>query len=413
MISSIKISNFKSYDTAGMTLSPVTFLVGLNGSGKTNLIELLKFVSLEAKGLQVDSLGQLLAPGIGSVRALKVDDLVRRGKDSFFFELRIRNGESFTLSQTVEMTRREGVAHFSVADEELKNKEGAFVYQVARAPQAAYFLFSSIEKLPPEFNRHNTKGSSQYVRDALSRMVFLEPDWSKLSHYVPIPRGKVLEGDGSNLSAVAYRLCNDPKLKDQFFSMVKTLPEREFKDVKFSRAELLDEVMLACEEEDGKLVPLQLLSQGTLRVFLVAAALLSIPSGSMLVLEELDTGIHPSRVEYLIRRVYEIAAARDIQVLATTHNPQVLNVVPENEVPNVVLCHRDVQTGCSRLTRLGDMPEYVELMMQDRLGGLIVSEALEKVLRNPQTPEQRKSLGHKYIQDLGLSGEGGVTEDCQ
>lgn len=38
-----------------------------------------------------------------------------------------------------------------------------------------------------------------------------------------------------------------------------------------------------------------LLSDGTLRVLSIAAALLSAPVGTMVVIEEIDNGVHPSR----------------------------------------------------------------------------------------------------------------------
>ena len=400
MIASIDIENFKSYSKTSVALSPVTFLVGLNGSGKTNFLELLKFIAWEARGGQLDALQQIAGPGHSEIRALKVSDFVRRGEQQFSFALRLENGEKYRLEQTVSVHEREGVVRMLITKEMLFNKDDKQVYRVDGAPQAAYHLLSSISNLPPQFNRYNTQGSAKYVKDALSRIVFLEPNFSKMSRYVAISRGSTLESDGANLSAVAFRLCNDPALKESFFDMVRTLPEREFKEIRFSKAELLDEVMLVCMEDNDNLVPLQLLSQGTLRMLLVGAALLTLPKGTLLVLEEIDTGIHPSRVAHLIKRVYEIAKERGIQVLATTHNPQVLNTLPENEVANVVLCYRDNDCGCSRLTRFGDIPEYVELLMRDDLGGLMVSEAVETVLRHPKTSEQRKDIGRDFLTRL-------------
>ena len=43
-----------------------------------------------------------------------------------------------------------------------------------------------------------------------------------------------------------------------------------------------------------------LLSDGTLRVLAIAAALLSVQEGSTVVIEEVDNGIHPSRARQLL-----------------------------------------------------------------------------------------------------------------
>ena len=80
------------------------------------------------------------------------------------------------------------------------------------------------------------------------------------------------------------------------------------------------------------------LSDGTLRILAVASAVLSAPEGGMVVVEEIDNGVHPSRVEMLLERIAQVAKDRRLQILITTHNPALLDALPRAAVPQVVFC---------------------------------------------------------------------------
>ena len=56
-----------------------------------------------------------------------------------------------------------------------------------------------------------------------------------------------------------------------------------------------------------------LLSDGTLRVLATAAAILSAPEGSLVVIEEIDNGVHPSRAGRLLERLSRAARKRDLR----------------------------------------------------------------------------------------------------
>src|SRR4051794_15566159 len=149
---------------------------------------------------------------------------------------------------------------------------------------------------------------------------------------------------------------------------------------------LRGEVMVQLHETfGGKAVPREaaLLSDGTLRVLAVAAALFSIPEESVLVIEEIDNGVHPSRAESLLRRIESIARERRLQVLLTTHNPALLDALPPEAVPDVVACYRDPAEGDSRLIRLEDLESYPELMAQGPLGRLVTRGILDRFLKDP------------------------------
>ena len=136
-------------------------------------------------------------------------------------------------------------------------------------------------------------------------------------------------------------------------------------------------------------VSARLLSDGTLRVLAIAAALLSVREGALVVVEEIDNGVHPARARALMESIRRVAASRHVRVLLTTHNPALLDAIPVDALPDVVACYRDPSDGLSRLQRLGDVEAYPEIVAQGPLGQIITRGILERVLKNPPTAESR------------------------
>jgi predicted ATPase len=124
-----------------------------------------------------------------------------------------------------------------------------------------------------------------------------------------------------------------------------------------------------------------LLSDGTLRVLAIAAALLSVPPGSMVVIEEIDNGVHPSRAAHLLERIRGIATRRKLRILLTTHNPALLDALPAASLPHVVACYRDPESGSSRLVQLEDLESYPELVARGPLGQIVTRGVLDRYLK--------------------------------
>lgn len=145
-----------------------------------------------------------------------------------------------------------------------------------------------------------------------------------------------------------------------------------------------------------------LLSDGTLRVLAIAAAMLSATTGSLVVIEEIDNGVHPSRAHHLLQQIQRIAKERALRVLLSTHNPAMLDALPNSAISDVVFCYRDPGDGASRLVRLSDVPDYPELIAQGTLGHLMTSGALERFVKHHPTGQVRKQLALEWLAKLQL-----------
>lgn len=123
------------------------------------------------------------------------------------------------------------------------------------------------------------------------------------------------------------------------------------------------------------------LSDGTLRCLAIITALLSKESGSMVLIEEVDNGIHPNRAQGLINAISELARDRGIDVVISTHNPALLNAINREDLVGVVVCYRDTETGSSEFVQLLDIEKYPELMAKGKLGDILTKDELTKAIK--------------------------------
>jgi len=244
-------------------------------------------------------------------------------------------------------------------------------------------------------------------RETLRNIVFLDPRPASMRDYSYAKDDEIKE-DGSNLSSVLFRICSQgEEEKKKLLDFIRSLPEQDIKDVKFINTDRND-VMVRLVESFGnqeRTVDAPLLSDGTLRVLAVGAAILSAPSGALVIIEEIDNGVHPSRADTLVQQIQAIASKRQLRVLITSHNPALLDALPDEALGHVLCCYRDPQKGDSRMVRLADLERFPELVAQGPLGQLMTKRILERFLKDDSTPEQRQQAALSWLEQL----KGGVS----
>ena len=259
---------------------------------------------------------------------------------------------------------------------------------------------------PARFERGHTKAQqtiplvAQTFRQALEQILFLDPRPNRMREYSFIIN-KTLQDDGANLSSVLYNLCEEQNQKKAVLDFIRALPEQDIRDISFVTTQR-NEVMVQLTEffanrEKRRDAPV--LSDGTLRVLAVAAAVLSAQPGSVVVIEEIDNGVHPSRAGMLLENLEKAARSRKLQILLTTHNPALMDALPLDVIPNVVACYRDPKEGDSRLIQLSEMSQYPELIAQGPIGSLMTSGILERYLKSGKTAEEKKKDALKWLEN--------------
>lgn len=196
-----------------------------------------------------------------------------------------------------------------------------------------------------------------------------------------------LNPDASNIAGVLAALSDEEKnnVESTLTSYLQQLPEGDIKRVWTERVgKFASDAMLYCEENwDGntpQLLDARGMSDGTLRFLAIVAALLTCKEGSLLVIEEIDNGLHPSRADTLVDMLRTLGARRNIDVIVTTHNPALLNALGPEMVPFISVTHRD-PSGASAITLLEDIDALPKLMAGGPLGRIVSEGRLESALQ--------------------------------
>lgn len=431
MISKFWIKNFKSYSGyAELTLAPLTFLIGANASGKSNAIEAIRLLKWISQGRRLDDM---------TTRGTGPESYLRGQAHDFFHAI----PETFDLGVLINDLAGEVVLDVGISlikDELVITSEKAsspadgstWYYEIDGKPnertdeiQVSYNNFSrggnkpripcSNQQAifyqlqsPGAFNsEHETSRKiipeiAKRLREHLKSIEFLDPRPAAMRGYAFIG-DKELTDDGSNVSSVLFRICNEsPDSRERLLNFIRSLPEQDIQDIQFIKT-TRNEVMVSLRESFRSAfadVPAPLLSDGTLRVLAIAAILLTAKEGSCVVIEEIDNGVHPSKAKTLVENIQKVCDERKLHVLLTTHNPALLDAIPDRNLADLLCCFRDQDDGDSRIVRLGDLPNYPELVAQASLGELVTTRVLDRFLEDKTTEEERKQQSLKWLEDL-------------
>ncbi len=443
MLIAVTLNEFKSYRQAKLPLAPLTVLIGANASGKSNAIEGMRLLSWLAQGQRLSAIQYAVQSGDRVVRGT-VEDLAYQRGESFGLGVETNASEWNRLSMN--LTWRTDGLHITA---ETLTHEGATVplYSLDQPSSGqgtdagvAYNNFAKGRNKPhvtctdqaaiftqltsPASFEAGHKASRERIplvtkqlERWLAAMLFLDPAPAQMRDYA-FPSDTVLQGNGRNVSAVLFNLWgreeqanSEPFASNRLaiLSFIQSLPEQDIAGLSFLE-EPRGGVMLKLTETFGgqtRDYDASLLSDGTLRVLAIAAAMLSATEGSLVVIEEIDNGVHPSRAHHLLQQIQRIASERSLRVLLSTHNPAMLDALPDSAVPEVVFCYRDPVDGSSRLVRLNEVPDYPELIAQGTLGHLMTSGALERFVKHHPTGEDRKQRALDWLEKMrwGSSNE--------
>lgn len=429
MLTTITLDNFKSYRKARLPLAPLTVLIGANASGKSNAIEGMRLLSWLAQGQKLSAIQYAVQSGDRVVRGT-VDNLGYEQNRSFGLGAETTAKEwnhfSITFERRTdglhivgEMLSHDGAnVPLYVLDQPSKDRGtdvGVAYNNFARGRNKPHVTCSDQTAIltqltsPATFESGHDASRKQIppvtreLEHWLSAMLFLDPVPPRMREYA-FPSDVSLQGDGRNLSAVLFNLWGrddqadvEPFLSQRqaILGFIQSLPEQDIAGLSFLQ-EPRGGVMVTLTETFGghtRDYDASLLSDGTLRVLSIAAAMLSAPESSLVIIEEIDNGVHPSRARHLLQNIRDVAERRSLRVLLSTHNPALLDALPDSALPDVVFCYRAPEDGESQLLRLQDAPDYPELLAQDSLGSLVTSGALERFVKQHRTLDrQAKAL---------------------
>lgn len=326
----VLLRNYRSIPECDVELKPFTLLVGPNGAGKSNFLDALRFT---AEGLRT-TLDQAVRErgGIRNVRR-------RSGGHPNHFEVTmgwiLPTGRRATYGYTIGAKAEKS---YHVKEEfckigaitageplvEFKVEEG----ELTRGPDD---LTAVIE--PDRLYLTTVSGLPRFrpLYDAIVNMGFYNLNPDVIRRPQDPEGGEILRRDGSNLASVLKRLekIDDGsinRIQKYLSKIVPNVTSVQSKDVgPMETVEFRQEV--PGQEHPWRFLAAQM-SDGTLRALGILVALHQrlAPSGqpaSLIGIEEPEATIHPGAAEVLSDALIE--ATERVQVVATTHSPQLLD----------------------------------------------------------------------------------------
>ncbi|MFM6196594.1 MAG: AAA family ATPase [Planktothrix sp.] len=424
MLKQINLKNWKSFKDATLYIDPITILIGTNSSGKSNVIDALDFLSRipEAKSLESALIGDSHTPGIRG----GLEWVVKKPETQFTLEAVISGGYEqedeqvefdclYSITAEIEpkiqlinefikliksnendginnssentVSRIDSFPHPSLSG--IKMTLGKYESSALNKlfPSTQFILMN--QKYLPFYNFYSlitTSWSHTTTIEVLKKIFIINPIPQRMRDYSPL--SKTLEQDGSNLAGVLAALPEPEKekIEQTLLNYLSQLPEGDLQRVWAEPVGRLgSDAMLYCEEKWGNnqeplLVDARGMSDGTLRFLAILTALLTRPEGSLIVIEEVDNGLHPSRAGLLLQMLREIGQKRNIDVLVTTHNPALMDELTPDFIPFVMVAYRNQDTGESQLIPLDEIENLPKLMASGSLGKITQQGLLEESL---------------------------------
>jgi AAA15 family ATPase/GTPase len=409
MITQLQVRNWKSFGEATLYIDPLTILIGTNSSGKSNLLEAFVFLSLTARGVDLNSIFRN-GSAYGSLRGTS-ETLLNQSCDDNWFGLIVlfEHGEQKTKYRYEIQCEVSDSLPIKLKSESLEQGveiDGETTYQ---------YLFRTTERynghLDIEHAHEGELGSTTFLdlalnRSSLSRLAGSNLDrevlegavrtitaLSNVSLIDPSPRsmraysavGNTILTDCSNVAGVLAKLPAEEVVKTHAIltKYIDLLSEKDITKVYAQTvAPLNKDAMLYIEElwpgRKPTTIDAESASDGTLHLIGVMVAILTAKPETLVIIEEVDKGLHPSRADLLVRFLKEMALNRKIDILCTTHNPALLDAFGNEMISNMSIVYRNDQSGLSSVKLVEDIKHFGRLLSKGRVGKLSTMGLLEK-----------------------------------
>ena len=215
------------------------------------------------------------------------------------------------------------------------------------------------------------------------RFLDLVPDEMRKPSF---PGQDVLGDRGENLSSVLQAICENPEDKQTLLSWLQELTPMDAADFEFV-PDQIGRILVTLVEKNGQRISAYSASDGTLRFLAIIAALLGPHPAKFYFLEELENGIHPTRLHLLLNLIEQQTAKGRTQVVATTHSPGLLRLLSPKSLETASVIYRAPESPAAQIVRLLDLPDAQRVFAGQDLARLHESGWLEDAVAFSQYAE--------------------------
>ncbi|MGD0091768.1 MAG: AAA family ATPase [Planctomycetota bacterium] len=408
MIEQISIRNFKSLAKVDLKLGRLNLFIGTNASGKSNFLDALRVLQGIGYGFTFNE----ILDGKPKSAASEVWEPIRGGsamagfsgtgrEKDIVFHVSVRSEPkdkpwnwdyciSFAAPEgqlRVEYLEADTTTIYSSAEVENCRTHPYFTVRYYKG-QKGRQPHLDFEKNKPVLGQMARGGNGKWTKShaesaervarELVNMQRIDPSPLSLRGYSQAQTIPRMGERGENFAALIKTICADEKAKSAYLSWLKELRPAEVDDVGTLSGAVGEPMFML--KEGGQQYPAPVLSDGTLRFAAITAAFFQPDMPGILTIEEVENGIHASRLRLLVEMLRSRAAAGQTQIIATTHSPIVLAWLKPEEYATTFFCKRDEATGESKICPLTEIPHFMEVVQKQPISDLFAEGWLETAL---------------------------------
>ena len=326
-IKSIKAKNFKNFKELNLELNSLNLLLGANASGKSNFIQLLKFIK---------DLSQF---GFENSISLQGDkeffkNLTGNTENTFIEVEFINNSESANIVSLTYSIEIEYLDKVILKNEKVKFKTNVNTFYINRSNDKVeiksenelntYIIPNDLIIRKLECGQCIPQVIDNIIDSDIFKIKIFDFDIKKAK--LPSTTNDLIElrENGENLSIVLRNIFRSNDDKTAFINLVQqALPF--VKDINIENY-FNENLVLNLQESyyKDKFLPSAVLSDGTIIVFCLVLAMF-FDNSNIKVFEEPERALHPYLISRIIALFYD--ASNYNQIFLTTHNPEMLKCV--------------------------------------------------------------------------------------
>jgi len=371
MILSIKIKNFKSLENTKIEFAKNTFLIGMNGSGKTSILQAIDFISAISSGeveewLDVRGWDKKDLTFYGNKKSLIEFEVLFQLEQKIYFWAFIFNSQSLKCTTEIMFKKNEDDTKMP---EFLYVKDGQYSINKKKKEKINFKYSGSIlSALKSDFFGDDLNAIHSFFNEIRSAEL--------LSPMLMKKRARDSKNSiglgGEKLSAFLNALSSDKKeilqeeLKD-FFPYINSFETKSLR----SGWKTLSIV----EKHNNQLIETDsmLLSDGLLRILAILSQLLT--TESVLIFDEIEDGINQEFVEKLIDTLLD----SHHQTIVATHSPLLLNYIDDDIAKESILFVYKAKDGATKVENFFNIIAKYQKISDHEYDFLGAGEIMQKI----------------------------------
>ena len=393
MITALEFRDFKNFAEEALRVGPFTVIVGANASGKSNIRDAFRFLHGIGRGY---TLADIIGGKYGAGGHVEWEQIRGAANEISRFEVpgfallvyltaKIDGIETEFRYTIWVLTGGREQRGFRVGSEVLESDPLEHIYssnpltpgdhlpdqdddrnlqlRMARTGPTRPGLRVEVRSDQPALTQlrdakrvvRTHKDLIQRIIDSFASMRFLDlaPDRIRQPSF---PGQTTLGDSGENLPTVLREICADPERRETLTEWTRELTPMDVRDFEFPVDPISGRVQLLIRDADGRRVSSYSASDGTLRFLAILAALLGTDPARLYFFEEIDNGIHPSRLRLLLDLIEGQTAKGGTQVVTTTHSPELLGMIGDRTFQHTSIVCRLPKRPTRSSVRVSELP---------------------------------------------------------